>query len=392
MTKRRSGFTLVELLVAAGLMVFVMAILAEAFGESVKTFRGLKAIADMNSKLRTASTILRRELDADHFEGRKRMSDPDFWAEGPPRQGFFRVYQGSPSVSEGTPLDGVNSYTSTNHALHFTVKLRGNDRGGQFMAFVPPGSPLLSPNLGLPEGRFQDVSAYSYQWAEVAYFLTRQGQDTANGTPLYALHRRQRLAVPDNNLVGNVPATEAQYYGEVSYSPSASGASLYFNSPIDLTVPQHRFGGLPGGYLPISASAQAGQAGSDVVLTDVISFNVRVLFDRLANFQDFVDLHDIENQPGQMVPLPDRYTPHHPNFSALNGLRVFDTWSQHQDNLVDYSTWRSTGLITSVPILASPLPGPGSANVYRIKAIQVTIRVWDLRTEQARQVTIVQDL
>src|SRR5438045_3369793 len=92
---RRRGFTITELLVAMALIVFIMYILAEAFDSGLSTFRKLKSISDMNDRLRTAHNTIRKLLAADHFEGKKRMSDPSFWQDGPPREGFFRVYQGS---------------------------------------------------------------------------------------------------------------------------------------------------------------------------------------------------------------------------------------------------------------------------------------------------------
>src|SRR6516225_2620866 len=127
--RRRQAFTLVELLVAMALIIFMMAILAQAFVAATDSFRDLKAAGDLAEKLRAVSIQLRRELAADHFEGKKRLSQPSFWDSGPPRQGFFRIYQGSRSQSEGVDADGIASYRSADHALHFTVKLRGNQEG-----------------------------------------------------------------------------------------------------------------------------------------------------------------------------------------------------------------------------------------------------------------------
>jgi hypothetical protein len=45
---------------------------------------------------------------------------------------------------EGTDSDGVPSYRVTARALHFTVKLRGNSAQDFFSAMVPPGSPLAA--------------------------------------------------------------------------------------------------------------------------------------------------------------------------------------------------------------------------------------------------------
>src|SRR5207253_1534250 len=100
--RRRTAFTITELLVAMALIVFIMYILAEAFSAGSTAFRNLKAIGDMNEKLRSTGQILRSNLQRDHFEDKRRVSDPDFWKDGPPRAGFLRIYNGSPpSIDAG---------------------------------------------------------------------------------------------------------------------------------------------------------------------------------------------------------------------------------------------------------------------------------------------------
>ena len=91
--RQRRGFTMVEMLVSVALVIFIMVILSEAFVAGLETFRQLKAIGDMEERLRAAAQVLRRDLAADHFEGKRRLSDPDFWLQGPPREGFFRIWQ-----------------------------------------------------------------------------------------------------------------------------------------------------------------------------------------------------------------------------------------------------------------------------------------------------------
>src|SRR4051794_611441 len=165
--RRRKAFTITELLVAMALIVFIMYILAEAFSAGSSAFRNLKAIGDMNEKLRTTSQTLRKYLQSDHFDGKRRLSDPDFWKDGPPREGFLRIYNGSapsllkydptmPYTIEGYDLDGNDSYRAVDHALHFSVKLRGNNRGDYFRAALPANSPLLL--MPLRDTRFQEVT------------------------------------------------------------------------------------------------------------------------------------------------------------------------------------------------------------------------------------------
>src|ERR1700736_85000 len=97
MVTRRSGFTLVEMMVAMTLTIFVMVILSQCFVQGLETFSGLKAIGDMQEELRTATTLLRADLSQDHFEGKRRLSDPRVnLASDRIREGFFVVGQGYP--------------------------------------------------------------------------------------------------------------------------------------------------------------------------------------------------------------------------------------------------------------------------------------------------------
>lgn len=416
---RRTGFTLVELLVAAALIIFMMAVLTQAFQAATHVFRDLKAAGDLAERLRAVATQLRSDLSADHFEGKKRLSDTNFWDNGPPPQGFFRVYQGSrPVVAparglcvlEGVDLDGLRSYRSVDHQLHFTVRQRGNDAGRFFAARIPLGSPLATAIFGPPEARFQEGGAYRYQWAEVAYFLRPSLndlglQDTANGTPLYSLYRRHRLAVLDNGLIPAQPASRAAEYLEVSCGPDAANPQqLYFNNAVDLTVPERRFGmagGLPSVVIPNygrsypvleEQTSDADLRGADLALTDVVSFDVRLLVAKgpggyagpIDPVNPFVDLFD---------PSLAGYDHGNAAMFAVNGPRVLDTWSSAACSVAaqDYGAWNKPGHAKSIPTwnvkaASEALKGPV------VQAIQITLRVWDVKTSLTRQVTIVQGL
>ena len=103
---KRQGFTLVEMLVAMALTLFIMVILSQAFITGLDTFSQLKGIGDMEEKLRVFTNNMRNDLTLDHFEAKRRMSDPTFLSAFP-RQGFFRIYQKTPSFLEGSDLDQV---------------------------------------------------------------------------------------------------------------------------------------------------------------------------------------------------------------------------------------------------------------------------------------------
>ena len=434
--RRRSGFTIVELLVAMALILFIMAILSEAFVAGLTCFRELKSTADLAERLRSTTTILRRELAADHFDGKRRMSQPDFWLSqestvtSSPPEGFFRIYQGSASVLEGydtTELNPVvpnvrymNSYHATNHMLHFTAKLRGNERGDFYSAGdIPASGAALITSQYLFGTRHYEESAtvYNSQWAEVVYFLRATGDTAKGGTPLFALYRRQFLLVLDNALLSAPIKGVPSSYPEMSCRDDGTGTgTLYFNNPRDVTMPIRRSGMIPNpntfvpapvpaypanaglagiplyvdttttpstakvGYQTM-ADVNAAMAGSDILLSNVLSFEVRILPIGGTQFVDLFDSSLTVNKPGNSV------------FNGAGQARVFDTWSNMNEKTVagaptpayDYS--QSVAANATAQPYAMPFP-----TTVRPKAIQVIIRVWDEKTFQTRQVTVVQDL
>src|SRR5947209_15751833 len=97
-------------------------------------------------------------------------------------------------------------------------------------------------------------------------------------------------------------------------------------------------------YSPLSAGSglpaeNSATRGNDRVITDVVSFEVKVLMPGDVEFKDIRTV-----QAGLQLP---------------------------QDGIYDTATWG--GKLT-------------------IKAIQVVIRVWDQRTELTRQITMIQDM
>jgi hypothetical protein len=393
------------MLVAIALVIFVMLLLTQAFVAGLGVFQELKAVGDMEDRLRMAATLLKRDLAADHWEGRKRLSDPNFFLQGPPQNGFLRIWQGSAATLEGNDGDGLPSYVATDHLLHMTVKLRGNNRQDYFFADIS-GDPLplqfAGATAGAPDSRYQTSTdkTYACQIAEVAYFLRPMG-DFANGTALYTLYRRQRLAVPDNtNLNWGSPVLNGMLITTTAYSeisckpnpqkPNPTTGNVYFNNPIDLTVPQRRFGMLSAsavstgnGGIPVRSDNRypimadpipspavpgvdilPGPPGADILLTDVISFEIKIL--RPAGWDDV---------PLSLV---------NPLFNGTNGTqRVFDTWSSVEDETYHYSTWND-------PTAADQTTRLPRADV--IPAIKITLRIWDKKSQRTRQVTILQDM
>jgi hypothetical protein len=296
-----------------------------------------------------------------------------------------------------------------------SVLKRGNNPQDFFLADLTSAgaSPLLGPLPNALKGppvdsRYQDPAGKSYksQWAEVAWFMKPNGAKVevvpSSNTPLFSVYRRQRLAVQDNNL--NWSTNSPPYPAPVVWTAALqnaycdvscwqNGTNFYFNLPLDLTVPERRFGmsltansgGIPtepDGSFPIYTTA-TGNVTADIVLNDVISMDVRVLAINQGTAQsEFKDLIQLSALPG--------YTWTNSIFGpsgsgvTVNGtsqkVYVFDTWSSVNDGLSNYSTWATPGTATSVPLQ------------IQLLAIQVSFRVWDFKTEQARQLTVIQDL
>jgi hypothetical protein len=309
----------------------------------------------------------------------------------------------------------------------------GYRRENFFLANVGQGSPLAqSPPT---PAAYRDNSNYYAQWAEVAWFL--RPLNDATGKPImttgdltasppvppeprFALFRRQLLAVPDNttiNTTNRQPANQqltSPGYVEVSCTADPTAAnSLYFNNPLDLTAPVRRYGMLqPTGAMTnpnVLASAGvlvdgANQAvltqghadpnafyptfgdlglqaltGSDLVMTDVISFDTKVIDTTIAT--DFFDLFDPRLYQTNSPYWGQNPAFFNPNNTTSPAPAVFDTWSgQVKPNYYDYSTSIVPGQYTSIPLK------------IKVKAVQISIRVWDQNTQKTRQVTVVQDL
>ncbi len=168
----RPGFTLVEIMVAMALTVFVMLILSQCFVQGLETFSGLKAIGDMQEELRTATTLLRTDLSMDHFEGKRRLSDPaaSLMSEKI-REGFFVIGQCFPGklmtqLPEGQEPDiQIPSFRATDHWLHFSVKMRGNALDKFFSAPADVNLAKLANNyMGAPgDAVFQSLSHHEHQ-------------------------------------------------------------------------------------------------------------------------------------------------------------------------------------------------------------------------------------
>jgi type II secretory pathway pseudopilin PulG len=491
----RPSFTLVELLVAMALIIFIMTILTEAFSAGTGVFRTLKAQGDMTERLRNASNLLVDDLRQPHFDlNQKKLSNLHTSPANTPLAGYFYIQQ-LPSTLEGNDGNPIHCSFRMNPAgtpaLCFTVRRNGIQPSDYFTArvygqnangaLVPTGAPLPpflpaellmvgqggtdalgNPLLGSAQGPADYQTGRPINrtlppipppeltlsgtlislWAEVGWFMTPEldatGQpvisSATNGLapmPLFTLRRRVRVVVPDDpvavtaainspaaNGANRVPAVLwGPRYAEVSCLPDQLGGlpnTLYFNSPSDLLRPERQAmvqpfarsaqlpTGQPPSLVPIATNAQGDPSwfGDDIVLADVISFNVRILAaDVSGNYPanggvlpsnlgratwlttNPPDFLDVAAANAYYTPPVNGAYPPLPTLPTVN----IPVPMEPIYNTGNYDFLRAW---PSAPLVPPPSPPPP----YLIKALEITIRVWDVKTSQVRQITIVQDM
>jgi prepilin-type N-terminal cleavage/methylation domain-containing protein len=450
---RRPGFTLVEMLVASALTLLIMVILTGAFQAGLDTFRKLKTAGDMQDRLRAAAVILKQDLAAEHFSesrGVYRLSDlrldlgdPNF---PPPTRGFFRIMTPEPTNaaerSEGTDGDSNGSSRATNHVLHFTVRRGGETRADIFavpLPFQTPGPTQVSANPWASSmlGRVFPVDLQSLtpttsttgtfftEWAEVAYFLTPiTGETTSTGLPLHNLRRRQWVIVTRDKdpqdftfPTGMTQAAVPEFATSLNnpYNPAAMPAPTpEFTNEEAIAEPKRRSVDGTTAFDAAqyqSAAATGAREGDDILLTDVLSFEIKVLWIPHPNKATTVpaprpplvngpqttsidfpfDYLPKVNNPGDATALPA--VPAHP----LNGQRVFDTWCSRDLTAAggtpptDYTAWNNYGPDSTGPNTAAPTQNTVPLPI-RVRALQIRLRIWDVKSQTARQVTIIQDV
>jgi hypothetical protein len=115
--------------------------------------------------------------------------------------------------------------------------------------------------------------------------------------------------------------------------------------------------------------------GDDLLMSDVLSFDIKVVMQNSGGTGDVPALVDLPPASMNAATGVLGSSSNNSDFQAAQAV-VFDTWCSQGP----YASWATPGTATSLPLAA------------RILAIQVTLRVWDNRTQQARQVAIIQDM
>jgi hypothetical protein len=228
-------------MVAAALSIVIMTIMALAFQSAMSTLSNLKSMGDQADRLRTAEVMLRADLDSDHIVGDDgggilKVSDLRFDdnTKGPTtvKNGYFAITTGS--VSEGNdnevPAPGIPSTkmsSPTANTLSMTIKRTSRTTTDLF------GSSNTA--VGKVSDTLNDPAVS--QWAEVRWQLSPTARTNINGVNLYSLHRR---VIPISQPTTTTPVTDMNAAFKTTFDPNANG-------------------------------------GDDIVLTNVVSFEVKPL-------------------------------------------------------------------------------------------------------------------
>ena len=505
----REAYSLVELLVAMAIIIFMLSIMSQAFVIATTCMQGMKTVGELIERVRPVMNIMQRDLSADHFDGTKKLCDSNFWDYGLPREGYFSIIQGGGSEQEIPSSGSVKYYISnstSNHALTFTSRLPGKNPTEFYSAEYPSAHKVrMNAIYNYPNASYSAFPAYMMvqnakrfdfipdiihcKWAELAYFIKPNGsvvpKDPAGSyvdLPLHDLYRQQRVILPDvsdMNKAGISNATPDPFYQFSHYVDTATNI-VVFNQPSDVTAPWKRFGnrgvapaGLPNfkAYADLNGRNDFGN-NSDLVLTNVISFDVRIINDSNLDFLNLVAPMVEAAVPGTPVvanggvtlipvlfggknyllgnpPIIKVYggggvgatatatilngivsainvinpgtgytsppnvliyndalseyqkinTPNYFNYSATSTFAIFDTWTMERSqdptknyDLGDlsYGTWQpSTGISGNYQV---PFWNGITNKGIKINAIQITIRVWEDKTNQARDFVLIQKI
>jgi prepilin-type N-terminal cleavage/methylation domain-containing protein len=300
---RPRGFTLIEMLVALAATLLMMGATVTLFGVIVDSVSGSRALLEMSDKLRAT----RNRIQAD-LQGATATMKPPLRPEND--EGYLEIVEGG--ESDGNHPSIANTlFGDTDDALLLTVRSRGEP-------FV---------------GKFNTITMES-QVAEVLYFLKQNGPiiDATTSPPLRlcTLYRRALLVVPGQQAVvagGNVAnpfSTLNPFYNLFDVSARVEAGVRVANTLGDLTKPENRIGHQPTGVVfpfrfypsidptlaPSAFDASSNRLGDDILMTNVLSFDVQVYDPGAPVFEVWEEVTSPPSPPRPIVavePRDERY-------------------------------------------------------------------------------------
>ena len=346
----RRAVSLTELLVAVTIALMVMASVAQLFGVFGRGLSGSQATVELSARMRSGGWQLRKDLSGI-------TCDVVPWLAPEADAGYFEYIEG-PRNDQSAANDTANLEADTDDVLLFTTRAMGDPFAGAV------------PGAGTVES----------EYAEVAWFCKAMATQPVAGLTMHNLYRRQLLA-------GAVPGAGAFATGASVASGTAPPFSTRVgtdgrtrpNSLGDLTKREHRFlhaAAAPFRFLDATAAGATltgDQEGDDILLTNVIAFDVRAFDPQAGGTGGYIDLAD-----GTAVPLGATPAPNSGLATATATQKaVYDTWSTHY-------TFTSPGAGLNDPSQYATAP---PYNVP-LRGVEIRIRCYEPTSKQIRQITI----
>lgn len=243
-TLPKPGFTLVELLVALGLTIFLLALFTTLMVAATGSINTSQGIGAADQQVRNAIMSLRDDLNNVYVANngtRLALSKLFTSADRIPSQGYFMLEENDRAIRQGMDPSGLPVEIDTDDVLAFTV---GRPAAASAEEYYygrvynnpaiqnPPATPNVINDFGeyldntfnSPTIRFdaRDNSQFSSRFAEVVYFLRPSGGrnysvndlrgDISTSPPTmpplpatYTLYRRQLLVVENADKLNRDP-------------------------------------------------------------------------------------------------------------------------------------------------------------------------------------------
>jgi hypothetical protein len=399
----RRGMTLVEMLVATTMTLIIMGIVAQLFGVLGTTVNSSRSTMDVSSRLRVVANKLRQDL-----AGITVQTLPPIAADAD--SGYLEI------------IEGPEHDTSRDIAQGFRQLIGDGDDVLMFTTHAPQ-----QPFVGTYGGSGIIESAF----AEVVWFCKPAAVTTA-GQTLYNLYRRQLLVmsyvgaspfVSGSNSIANTGLAAA--YASYDLSLRQDGGVLRPNSLGDLTKRENRFmhfmagtvgaATFPYNFTAVNLTANGAltgdRTGEDIVLTNVLAFDVRV-FDPAAVIRSAATVAVTPDDPGYGTASAPSPAPKGAYVDLGSGIaataltgtadsrsklgRIYDTWSTHYecnginedgdgntDEGTDGVDNNNDGVIDDLAERETSPPYP-----VPLRGIEIRLRVYEPSSRQVRQVTV----
>jgi prepilin-type N-terminal cleavage/methylation domain-containing protein len=439
----RTGFSLTELLVASTIGLLVMAAVASLFSVFSRALSSSQSTIELTGKMRSVAWQLRQDLAGVTV----RMRPP---VHPESNSGYFELIEGPlRDTPSPPPVNTTNISADTDDILLFTTK----SAGGPFV------------------GRYGAQDLVESDTAEVAWFCREAPASQQPAPPptikVFNLHRRKLLVVgyagktpflkperagnwldAQGQRIDNLqPVTDRALREQKEYDVSLreywfvdpkksteQQCDLIPNTLADLTARENRFGHLPRLFQPptpsfpyrcqsvdklafdstLAINSSTIRAGEDVVLTNVIAFDVRV-YDPSARAQPNATVSLFPGDPGyapgngaygayvdlgggvgSTLARPMAVWPPPPTAIPALPNVTYDTWNLGYefngidedgrlgpDTAGDKKDNDGNGLIDEAAEFDTSPPYP-----VPLRGIEVRLRCYEPTSKQVRQITI----